>query len=159
MLRSGGLGRAALGVVLGALGACAAVDDPPAPVPSMGLDEAVFRCKVEPVLARQCSYSACHGLAGSPFRVYSPGKLRATVPADIDAAIAPLTAAEHHANYLSATGFKFAAPDPIDNLLLRKPLAPTAGGYAHGGGAIFPGTDNAEWMAIHDWLAGTGKCP
>ena len=159
MLRSGGLGRAALGVTLSALSACAAVDDPPAPVPSMGLDEAVFRCKVQPILARQCSYSACHGLAGSPFRVFSPGKLRATVPADIDAAIAPLTDAEQHANYLSATGFKFGAADPIDNLLLRKPLPPTEGGYAHEGGAIFLGTGDAEWMTMHEWLAGTGKCP
>src|SRR4051812_30583605 len=61
--------------------------------PSTRLAENVFRCNVQPVLARQCSYNACHGNAGSPLRIYTPGKLRASAPADIDAAIAPLTEA------------------------------------------------------------------
>lgn len=59
--------------------------------PAAKLDEAVFRCNVQPILARQCSYNACHGNPGSALRVYSPGKLRATTPANIDEAIAPLT--------------------------------------------------------------------
>jgi hypothetical protein len=119
----------------------------------------VFRCSVEPVLVRQCSYTACHGVAGSPLRVYSPGKLRAVRPADIDAAVAPLTEAEHHANFLSASGFQFAAGDPVDNLLLRKTLPETENGYAHEGGAIFGSTGDAQWMVIDAWLSGTGRCP
>lgn len=138
---------------------CAAVTNEPEPAPTMGLDETVFRCSVEPVLARQCSYSACHGVAGAALRVYSPGKLREKPPHDLDESTAMLTEAEHHANYLSASGFRFGAVDPIDNLLVRKTLPATEGGYAHQGGAIFTSTGDAEWMAIHAWLAGTGRCP
>lgn len=142
-----------------AIPSCAAVDNPDVPSPDKAFNEAVFRCSVEPVLVRQCSFTACHGLAGSALRIYSPGKLRAAKPADIDTAIAPLTDAEHHANFLSASGFAFATSDVLDNLLLRKPLAQSAGGYAHEGGAIFPSTADTEWIAVRNWLAGTGKCP
>jgi hypothetical protein len=161
MLRPGELGRAAYAcTVLAALAsACTDVVNDPVAQPSAGLDEAVFRCKVEPVLARQCSYSACHGIAGTALRVYTPGKLRAAPAHDIDAAIAPLSDAEHHANFLSAAGFRFSAPDPIDNLLLRKTLPASAGGFAHEGGAIFQSTGDPQWVAIHDWLAGSGRCP
>ncbi len=140
-------------------GGCAVIDNPSAPAPSAGLNEAVFRCSVEPVLVRQCSYTACHGVAGSALRVYSPGKLRASPPADIDAAIAPLSEAEHHANFLSASGFAFATPDPVDNLLLRKTLPETERGYEHVGGAIFTTTGDAQWMVIDAWLSGSGRCP
>src|SRR3954469_21608536 len=139
--------------------ACTTVENGPAPSPEKSLDENVFKCSVEPVLIRQCSYTACHGIAGSPFRLYSPGKLRIAKPADLDAANAPLTAAERHANFLSASGFKFATADVLDNLLLRKPLPPSEGGYAHEGGAIFATAADPEWTKIHAWLAGTGKCP
>src|SRR6187549_2004371 len=94
----------ALGVVLCA---CSAVENEPLPSPAAALSEPVFRCNVEPVLVRQCSYSACHGIANAALRVYSPGKLRATAPADIDAAIAPLSETEHHANFESAAAFSF----------------------------------------------------
>ncbi len=139
--------------------ACAAIENAPTAAPADGLDETVFRCSVEPVLVKQCSYTACHGLAHSPLRIYSPGKLRATTPGDIDAAIAPLTAGEHHANFLSASGFRFGTEDPLDNLLLRKTLPSTEGGYAHQGGAIFAGTGDPQWMAIDAWLSRTGRCP
>lgn len=161
MLRSRGPLRALL-VCCGlftVLSACAVVESPLAPPPSIGLDEKVFRCSVEPVLVRQCSYTACHGIAGSPLRIYSPGKLRAVRPASIDAAIAPLTDAERHANFLSASGFRFGVEDPADNLLVRKPLAPVEGGYTHEGGAIFASTGDTQWRTIEAWLAGTGKCP
>src|SRR3954463_6354724 len=139
--------------------ACTTVENGSAPSPDKSLDEAVFKCSVEPVLVRQCSYTARHGIAGAALRIYSPGKLRAAPPADIDAAIAPLTAAEHHANFLSASGFKFGTADVLDNLLLRKPLAPSQGGYGHEGGAIFADSSDKEWLAIQAWLSGTGKCP
>ena len=72
---------------------------------------------------------------------------------------AALTVAERHANYLSATGFRFAAADPIDNLLVRKTIPSSEGGYAHEGGAIFAGTGDPQWLAIYAWLAGMGRCP
>ena len=140
------------------LSACSTVSNETAPEPSAALSEPVFRCNVEPILARQCSYNACHGNAGSALRVYTPGKLRAAVAADIDAAIAPLTEAEHHANFESASGFSFGLESVDDNLLLRKPLPPREGGFAHKGGAIFNGKTDAEYMVILTWLDGRGAC-
>lgn len=149
---------AALAVI--ACGACTTVQNEPLADPAAKLDEAVFRCSVEPILARQCSFSACHGIPGtlgSALRVYSPGKLRAQKPANIDEAILPLTAAEHHANFESAAGF--ATAGVADNFLLRKPLAPANGGFEHVGGAIFPNPTDPQYQAIAAWLLGMGRCP
>lgn len=141
-----------------ALCACTEVSNEPAASPASTLSEAVFRCNVEPVLARQCSFNACHGQAGSPLRIYTPGKLRATKPSTIDEAIAPLTEAEQHANFLSAAGFNFGLARTDDNYLLRKPLPGPDGGYAHEGGAIFTGPGDPQFGAIYDWLNGKGVC-
>jgi hypothetical protein len=150
---------AAAALALACAIACTNVANQPAADPSTALDETVFRCNVEPILAKQCSYSACHGLADAALRVYSPGKLRATQPTDIDSAAAPLTDAEHHANFQSASGFAFSAATVDDNFLLRKPLPAQAGGYEHEGGAIWNGKADPQYVAIRAWLAGTGACP
>ncbi len=143
-----------------ALTACVGVDNPPVPSPAAGLDEAIFRCSVEPILARQCSFNACHGNAGSPLRVYTPGKLRALPAATIDDAIAPLTDAEHHANFQSAAGFNFGITAVEDNFLLRKPIPAIQGGYEHTGGVIFPtGGLDPQYDTIRNWLLGRGACP
>jgi hypothetical protein len=134
------------------------VADTPAPDGIPALDEAVFRCNVEPELARDCSYLGCHGNAGMALRVYASGKLRATEPASLDARITPLTDDEHRANFLSAQAFGFGGVGPDDNWLLRKAMPADAGGYEHEGGAIFTGWDDARAVAIHDWLAGAGQC-
>lgn len=159
MMRPGISIRATCASLLALAGACTEVESPSVADPSMSLDEKVFRCNVEPVLARQCSYPACHGIAGAALRVYTPGKLRAAKPADLDVGSAPLTEAEHHANFQSASGFKFGVKDPLDNWLLRKTLPAALGGYKHEGGPIFDGPGDPQWVAIHDWLAGTGRCP
>lgn len=138
--------------------ACADVTNAPGTDPSTKLDETVFLCNVQPILARQCSYIACHGQAGTALRVYTPGKLRATTPPTLDDLTAPLTTDEGHANFLSASGFAATAPDPDDNYLLKKPLPSSAGGFEHAGGAIYTGTSDAQYTAIHAWLAGTGTC-
>lgn len=151
MHRLGGVAIAAA-----ALGACT-VENEAVPDPATTLSEQVFACKVEPILIKQCSYSACHGIANTALRVYSPGKLRAKKPANIDEAIAPLTAAEHHANFESAAGFSFGTK-PDDNLLLRKPLSPSKGGFAHAGGVIFKTNDDVQFSAIGAWLQGKGSC-
>jgi hypothetical protein len=145
-------------VLLFMLAACTDVENASAPDPAKKLDEAVFRCNVEPVLVRQCSYNGCHGQAQAALRVYSPGKLRATPPAKLDDAIVALTDAEHHANFLDAAGFAYGDVAPEDNFLVRKPLPGSDGGFAHFGGAIFTGTHDPNYLAIRDWLAGTGAC-
>jgi hypothetical protein len=151
------LWRARAIIVAFAIGACSVVANDSATDPSTALDEAVFKCKVEPILARQCSYNACHGNAGSALRVYTPGKLRVTMPMTIDDAIAPLTDIEQHANFLSAAGFAFnTAVD--DNFLLRKPLPAARGGFEHVGGAIYADTSDAQYTTIRTWLSHQGTC-
>ncbi|MBM4183700.1 MAG: hypothetical protein FJ207_05675 [Gemmatimonadetes bacterium] len=44
------------------------------------------------------------------------------------------------------------ASDPASSKLLRKPLAPTAGGEAHTGGAFWESTDDAEYQAVLGWI-------
>ena len=159
-------GRRRSWVALGAaaVSACAGVQNSPAPDPAAALSESVFDCNVQPILVRQCSYSACHGIAGStgtgaPLRVYSPGKLRATSAMTIDQLIAPLTMDEQHANFESAAAFAWDLTSVDDNWLLRKPLPSIDGGYEHKGGAIWQGgTMDPQYVAIRAWLANTGSC-
>ena len=149
-------------IAIALLGACTTVTNQTAPDPAAALNETVFQCNVEPILARQCSYTACHGTSandGSALRVYTPGKLRAMPAANIDALIAPLTDAEQHANFESASAFAFGPTAPDDNWLLRKPLPSTYGGYEHFGGAIYSDPNDPQYVAIRAWLAGTGACP
>ncbi len=138
---------------------CTAVENQPAPGAITELDEASFRCAVEPTLIRDCSYSACHGNAGFPLRVYSIGKLRAGDTSTLEARTAPLTDAEHHANYLSARAFDYGDVAPADNLVLRKVLPVNDGGYEHKGGAIFSGLDDKRATDLIQWLSGqTASC-
>jgi hypothetical protein len=129
------------------------------------LDEATFRCTVEPILIRDCSYPACHGNAQFPFRIYSVGKLRdpnAVDSSKLTQRTSPLTAGaacgqstdERHANYLAALAFTHGGVPPLSNLLLRKPLPATAGGFEHVGGAIFDGDQDPRAAAIFAWLSG-----
>jgi hypothetical protein len=141
-----------------AVAGCASVDNGPVADPAAKLNETTFRCKVEPILARQCSFNACHGNAGSPLRIYTPGKLRASPPANIDEAIAPLTDAEQHANFESAAGFNYGIATVDDNWLLRKPLTPAEGGYSHKGGVIFTGGGDPQYATIRAWLTGALSC-
>lgn len=152
------------GMALVVSAACSSVGNAPATDPSSGLNEMVFQCSVEPVLAKYCSYNACHGIPGdngmgAALRVYTPGKLRATTPTNLTDLTAPLTTAEHHANFLSASGFAFGLASIDDNFLLRKPLPASVGGYEHRGGAIYSGTKDPNYVAIRNWLAGQGACP
>ena len=142
-------------VILGT--SCAAVENEPLANPTATLDEAAFRCKVEPILVKQCSYLACHGKAESALRVYSPGKLRQSSPTNNDDANAELTEVEHHGNYTSAAGFAVATA-PADNWLLLKPLPANLGGYEHDGGAIYAGTTDPQFVAIATWLGGGKSC-
>ncbi len=141
-----------------ALTACTNLSNEAVQDPTTGLDETVFKCKVEPILVAQCSYNACHGNPQAALRVYSIGKLRAAPPMDLETAALPLTAAELHANYLSAAGFAAFTDLPANNWLLRKPLPPNDGGYEHQGGAIYTGPADPQYAAITQWLTGATSC-
>jgi len=152
-------------IVATTVAACTGVPNSPAPDPAASLNEMVFDCSVQPILVRQCSYNACHGVTGAtgtgaPLRVYSPGKLRATPSMTIDDLIAPLTMDEQHANFESAAAFAWDTTSVDDNWLLRKPLPSSDGGYEHKGGAIWQGgTKDTQYVAIRAWLTNTGSCP
>lgn len=137
--------------------ACTTVTNEPA-APTTVLDETLFKTSVEKILVTQCSFIACHGNAGSALRVYAPGLLRAADPGTLSDSQAPLTAAEEHANFVSASGFALSAPTPEDNWLLRKPLPSTFGGFEHKGGAIFKSPSDANYATILCWLQGKKTC-
>ncbi len=138
--------------------ACTVVTDPLAPEAVACLDETDFRQNVEPILIRDCSYMACHGLPNSPLRLYSIGKLRRGDNSTLEARTLPLSEEEHHLNFLSAQAFSFGGVAPADSLLVRKPMPAASGGYEHKGGAMWTGTSDPDVMAIRDWLGRRGTC-
>ena len=138
---------------------CAVDENSPATTAIAALSETSFKCSVEPILVRDCSFGACHGIEGRPLRVYGIGRLRQGNPATLEARTAPLTATERHANFLAAEAFTFGDTTPDDSLLLRKVLPTASGGFGHTGGAIFTGTTDARAVAIRAWLAGGTTCP
>jgi len=137
-----------------ALGAGCALDVPP-PRPLPAGDLAMFAARAQPVLDRACATAGCHGRAERPLALYSPGNRR------LDPArtflIEPLTAAELLANARAIDAF---ALEPLrdelpihDCLVLRKPLAVSAGGAGHEGGELFPSRDDRDYQALYAYLA------
>ena len=142
--------------------------NPPAPPPA--LDFATFTCIVEPVLAAECSFPACHGSPDRPFKTLSPGRMRLsdeyviarellTAEQVEDGIHPPLTEAEQRFNYAQARSF--ATEPASDSALLSRPLAMAAGGRFHAPNAdVFTSTESDGYRAIERWLLGQeGSCP
>ena len=92
-------------------------------------DMAIFQTQVYPILMRDCAFSACHGSSKRFFQVLGPGRgrlLPTTKPLD------PMTPEEISYSY-NRTRSMIDANDPQKSLLLRKPLATSAGGVGHEG--------------------------
>jgi hypothetical protein len=142
-----------------ALSACAAVENQPDPGQITGLDEPFFRCAIEPILLRDCAYTGCHGQASAPLRLYSIGKLRLGPSDTLSDRTAPLTEDERHLNFLGAQAFNFGDVGADDNLLVRKPMPSSAGGFEHLGGSVWTGPDDARVRTIRNWLEGGKQCP
>jgi hypothetical protein len=136
--------------------------------PDNFLDYNDYVCNVMPVLAKRCSYVACHGNADHALRVYSPGKLRLAPPTTRAARDSVMTADEVERNFESASGILLGTtaadrnpPDVQRVLFLGKPLKASAGGAEHHGVGIFPAfpyTDpnkDPEFTALVAWVAGT----
>jgi hypothetical protein len=143
-----------------ALAACAQ-EGLDAPAPPGALDEAYFRCRVQPVMVKSCAFLACHGSALRPLRVYAPNGLRDGVARDRRAQ--PLTAAEEAANFASALAL--AGADGRPPLLLLKPLDEAAGGYYHRGatlydrGDIFADAEDPGYVVLAAWIGGAVADP
>ena len=60
---------------------------------------------------------------------------------------------------MGAQAFGFGGVAPEDNLLVRKPMPSSAGGYEHLGGAIWSDASDARVRTIRNWLEGGTKCP
>lgn len=121
------------------------------------LDEAFFRCRVQPVLTKSCAALLCHGDPERPFRVYARNRLR--LGGSEAERNAFLREAERAFNFASARAF--ASPGaPEQSLLLLKPLDERAGGYYHGGaveygqGNLFASDEDADFETLRAWLSG-----
>lgn len=146
-----------------ALTGCQTLD---AELPVPELDEAAFRCEVEPVLMARCGSYACHGDGSRPFRIFAINRLRLNPERAESGYVlnAPMTPEEHAANLDMALGF--AEPGDFDrSQLLLKPLDVEAGGLFHRGGMIFSNVDvfssedDVGYEIIEAWLGGGTRQP
>ena len=96
------------------------------------LDEAYFRCKVQPILTKSCAAYACHGSSVRYFKLFGRNRLR--LGGSIAKLNAPMTAGERSWNYDAARAMVNTA-SPDDSYLLLKPLDASAGGLVLGGSA------------------------
>jgi hypothetical protein len=108
----------------------------PAVAPA-GQDFQFFTASVNPVLGESCAASNCHGSPANSLYLTcgdTPELLRW--------------------NYFAASDY--VAIDPASSELLRRTLAPTAGGTFHEGGVIFQSSSDPQYRAIADWAAQKG---
>ena len=142
--------------------------NPPKPPPP--LDFSAFTCMVEPVLAAECSFPACHGSPDRPFKTLAPGRMRLSdeyilarkllSAEDLEDGIhPPLTEAEQRFNFAQARAFTSDSAE--ESPLLFKPLFVDAGGRYHAPNAdVFPTRESHGYLAIKQWMEGqAGFCP
>lgn len=114
--------------LLGALGA--GCDVPPAETGLPSPNAAEFQETVYPLLLRDCGFPACHGTSERFFQVFGPGRQRLS---PVTAPYAPATPDELDLSYSRARSMLKGPGGLSDAPLLRKPLAPSAGGAGHRG--------------------------
>jgi hypothetical protein len=128
----------------------------PSPL-STALDEAYFRCNVQPVLTKSCAAYACHGSSVRYFKLFGRNRLR--LGGTIAKLNAPMTTAERAWNYDAARAMVDTA-SPDTSYLLLKPLDEAAGGYYHGGstffakGNVFLDTMDPDYLVLQKWIHG-----
>ncbi|MFT3770038.1 MAG: hypothetical protein QM820_31810 [Minicystis sp.] len=145
----------ALPVTAVVLGGCEKGLTDPAALPD--LDEAYFRCHVQPILSKNCATFACHGTADRYYRLFARNRLRYGISGE-DQRNSPLNDAERKHNYDATRGF-VDVDKHDDSLILRKPLESDAGGYYHGAtklgtSNVFPTIESAEYKVILKWIQG-----
>lgn len=142
------------------------LDNPPRDLPE--LDRTYFDRAVQPVLARRCAFSDCHGSTKRFLSLYARGRHRFP---GIDPAsgqpigiMSPITREELDWNFDRARGFVDPA-EPQKSLLLLKPLAQEAGGLYHRAATLYGENldvflDPAEedYATLVRWVFGGGPC-
>ncbi len=124
------------------------------------LDEAYFRCRVQPVLAKSCAAFACHGDGRRYFRVYARNRLR--LGGDETTRNAPLSVEERAANFGAAVAM-VDAQNPAQSFLVLKPLELAAGGYYHrgavifGAGNVFSDRNDPDFQTLYHWAVTGAK--
>ena len=132
------------------------------PVDESELDEAYYRCRVQPVFDARCSMLECHGTEERPLRVFSRNRLR--LDADPVQLNLPMSDEELVLNRESAVGF-VDGEDPHRSMLSRKPLDEDAGGYYHEGrelylaGDVFADEDDDDYQTLLAWVSGESEDP
>lgn len=131
-----------------------------APLPT--LDEAYFRCRVQPVLTKNCAMLACHGTPDRYYRIYARNRLRYGIAGEAERN-SVLNAGEARHNF-DATRAYVDVGNEGESLVLKKTLATDAGGFYHGatqlGNAnIFPDVEWPEYKVILDWAKGAKEDP
>jgi hypothetical protein len=120
-----------------------------------------FQSQVYPVLLRDCSFIACHGSSERFFQVYGPGRARLD---PMTGSLDEVTMDELIQSYNRALSM-IDVQSPSRSLLLRKPLAPSAGGSGHEGvdawmRDVYASKQEPGYVALEVWvLAATAAVP
>ncbi len=127
------------------------------------LDEAFFRCRVQPIVTKTCSTFVCHGNGARFFTVFARNRLR--LGGDETGRNAFLRDSERAFNFESALTM-VDIDRPEQSLLLLKPLDVSVGGYYHvgahepfGGTDVFLDPDDPEYQVLVDWVMGATEDP
>lgn len=131
--------------------ACAGPTDPA--FTKLDRDRVNFEANVLPVLIRDCSFPACHGSPVRFFQVYGLGHGRLLPGAR---ALDPLSPEELELAYQRSLSM-IDPHAPASSPLLRKPLAPNAGGAGHKGvdrlgRDVYQSAADAGFKVLEQWV-------
>ena len=146
-------------VVLLLMAGCQRLDEPQ---PLQGLDEPFFRCNVQPVLTKSCASLRCHGDGNRYYKIFTRNRLRYGLGED--RRNATLQEIERAYNF-NASIAQVDLDEPLESLLLLKPLDQAGGGYYHGGaveyekGDVFLSRDEPDFQTLQAWVTGMTEDP
>ncbi len=136
-----------IAIALLVAGACGGVDGG-GNQPLVELDGDGYARDVHPILEARCATLDCHGVDDRPLRLYAETGLRLRD----DLRDEPATPDELAADLRAIQAIDPGA-EPADSLLIRKPLAGSAGGVFHEGGDLWTSRDDPQLLCVLAWLS------